>query len=54
MKTYDPNKTAAEVRQANQRRMTLRVLFLSTLGLAVIFGVVYFVFLAVASNTGGV
>ncbi|MHA6297344.1 hypothetical protein [Devosia sp. CAU 1758] len=44
METYDPNKNKTEVRQANPRRMNLRVLIFSLIGIVVLFAVIYLVF----------
>ncbi len=44
METYDPDKNTTEVRQANPRRMNLRVLVLSLIGIVVLFAIVYLVF----------
>lgn len=44
METYDPNKTATDVRQASPRKMNLRVLITSLMGIIVLFAVVYLIF----------
>lgn len=44
METYDPKKNATEVRQANPRRMNLRVLIGSLIGIVVLFAILYFGF----------
>lgn len=44
MKTYDPHKTTNEIRQASGRRMNLRALVFSTLGIIVAFAVLYGVY----------
>ena len=44
METYDPHKDTTEVRQGNPRRMNLRVLTYSLIGIVVVFLVLYFVF----------
>jgi hypothetical protein len=44
METYDPNKNKTEVRQGNPRKMNLRVLIFSLVGIVVLFAVVYLVF----------
>ena len=44
METYDPDKNTTEVRQANPRKMNLRVLIASLIGIVVLFAIVYFVF----------
>lgn len=41
MKTYDPQKTSSEVRQGNSRKMNLRVLVTSTVGLIILLAVLY-------------
>jgi hypothetical protein len=41
METYDPHKSKTEIRQANSRRMNLRVLIFSTLGIIVLFAILY-------------
>ena len=50
METYDPHKTTTEVRQASPRRMNLRVLVWSMLGLIVLFAIIYFVFTLTQPN----
>nr|WP_314258189.1 hypothetical protein [uncultured Devosia sp.] len=44
MKTYDADKTATEARQASPRKMNLRVLVTSLIGVVVLFAVIYIVF----------
>jgi uncharacterized membrane protein YdbT with pleckstrin-like domain len=44
METYDPDKNTTEVRQANPRRMNLRVLIASLIGIIVLFAIIYLVF----------
>jgi hypothetical protein len=44
METYDPHKDTTEVRQGNPRKMNLRVLTYSLIGIVVVFLVLYFVF----------
>lgn len=44
METYDPNKTATDVRQASPRKMNLRVLITSLMGIVILFAVVYLIF----------
>jgi hypothetical protein len=44
METYDPDKTTTEVRQASPRKMNLRVLTYSLIGVVVIFAILYFGF----------
>lgn len=42
--TYDPKKTETEVRGANPRKMNLRVLVTSLIGIVVLFVIIYVVF----------
>ena len=51
-KTYDAQKTATEARQASHRKMNLRVLVLSLLGVVVLFGIIYMVFIVGAPPAG--
>ena len=44
METYDPKKSATEVRGANPRKMNLRVLVTSLIGVIVLFAVVYIIY----------
>ncbi len=44
METYDPKKSKTEVRQGNQRKMNLRVLITSLVGVIVLFAIIYMVF----------
>lgn len=46
MQTYDPKKSQTEVRQANPRRMNLRVLVASMAGIVALFAIIYLVFTA--------
>jgi len=46
METYDPKKNTTEVRQGNPRRMNMRVLVFSMLGLIVLFAIIYFIYAA--------
>ena len=46
MQTYDPRKNPTEIRQANPRRMNLRVLIFSTLGIIVLFAILYLIYAA--------
>jgi hypothetical protein len=39
--TYDPHKTDTEIRQANPRKMNLRVLLFSCLLIVIAFAVIY-------------
>ncbi len=52
MKTYDPHKTVTDVRQANARRMNLRVLVFSSIGIIVLFAVLYALYLATQPASG--
>jgi hypothetical protein len=49
-KTYDPDKSATEVRQASPRKMNLRVLITSMVGVIVLFAVIYLIFTLTQSN----
>lgn len=51
METYDPKKNQTEVRQASPRKMNLRVLLLSLIGIVVVFAVLYLVY-ALAQPSG--
>ena len=44
MQTYDPDKNPTEVRQASPRKMNLRVLLISLIGVVVAFAIIYLVF----------
>ncbi|UXN75265.1 hypothetical protein N8D56_10755 [Devosia sp. A8/3-2] len=44
METYDPHKNTTEVRQASPRKMNLRVLVISLIGIIVLFAILYMVF----------
>jgi hypothetical protein len=50
MQTYDPNKSATEVRQANPRKGNLRVLVVGLIGIVVLFAIVYFIYTATQVN----
>ena len=50
METYDPHKTNTEVRQASPRRMNMRVLLWSMLGLIVLFAVIYLAYTLTQPN----
>ena len=50
MKTYDPDKTTTEVRQANPRKMNMRVLVMSLIGIIVLFAVIYLVYTLAQAN----
>lgn len=47
MQTYDSDKNATEARQANPRRMNLRVLVMSLVGVVVVFGLIYLIWGAI-------
>lgn len=44
MQTYDPKKNTTEVRQASPRRMNMRVLVISLIGIVVLFAIIYLIF----------
>jgi hypothetical protein len=44
METYDPKKNPTEVRQASPRKMNLRVLVFSLIGIVVLFAIIYLVY----------
>jgi len=44
MKTYDPDKSTTEVRQASPRKMNARVLVTSLIGAVVLFAVIYLIY----------
>jgi hypothetical protein len=44
METYDPNKNTTEVRQASPRKMNLRVLIFSLVGIVVLFIIIFAIF----------
>ncbi|HWU19251.1 MAG TPA: hypothetical protein VN155_16345 [Devosia sp.] len=44
METYDPHKSKTEVRQASPRRMNMRVLVISLIGIIVLFAIIYLAF----------
>jgi hypothetical protein len=44
METYDPHKNTVEVRQANRRLVNFRVLVMSTIGIVVLFTVIYVIY----------
>lgn len=52
METYDPHKTTTEVRQASPRRMNMRVLVTSLIGIVVLFAAIYLVYMLTQSNPG--
>ena len=50
METYDPKKTNTDVRQASPRKMNLRVLIGSLVGIVVLFAVIYAVYAMTQSS----
>lgn len=44
METYDPNKSATEVRQASPRKMNMRVLVTSLMGVVVLFAIIFIIY----------
>ena len=50
MKTYDPDKTTTDVRQASPRKMNARVLVISMVSVIVLFAVIYAVYTLTQSN----
>ena len=44
MKTYDSHKSETEVRQGNSRKMNLRVLIFSTVGIIVLLAIIYAIY----------
>lgn len=44
MKTYDPQKSETEVRQGNSRKMNLRVLIFSMVGVVVLLAIIYAIY----------
>lgn len=52
METYDPHKSATEVRQASPRKMNMRVLVTSMIGIVVAFAVIYVIYTLTQSNPG--
>ncbi|MDV3250097.1 hypothetical protein DevBK_02000 [Devosia sp. BK] len=44
METYDPNKNATEVRQASPRKMNMRVLVVSLIGVVIAFAVILIIY----------
>lgn len=47
METYDPKKSTTEVRQASPRKMNMRVLVTSLIGIVVVFAIIYLVYAAI-------
>lgn len=50
METYDPEKTATDVRQASPRKMNARVLVTSMIAVVVLFAIIYLVYTLTQSN----
>lgn len=50
METYDPHKSATEVRQASPRKMNMRVLVTSMIGIVVVFAIIYLIYTLTQSN----
>lgn len=50
METYDPEKSATDVRQASPRKMNARVLVTSMIGVIVLFAIIYLVYTLTQSN----
>lgn len=50
METYDPNKNTTQVRQANPRRMNLRVLVISMIAIIVLFVGIYLIYTLTQAN----
>lgn len=50
METYDPHKTTTDVRQASPRRMNLRVLVTSLIGIVLLFAIIYLIYTTTQSN----
>jgi hypothetical protein len=50
METYDPQKSSTEARQASPRKMNLRVLIFSLIGIVLLFAIVYLVYTMAQPN----
>jgi hypothetical protein len=50
METYDPHKNPNEVRQGSERKMNLRVLIFSVLGVVVLFALIFIIYTAMQPN----
>lgn len=50
VRTYDPHKSETDVRQANPRRMNLRVLIMSVIGIVLAFAIIYLIFAVTQSG----
>ncbi len=44
LETYDPHKNKTEVRQGSPRKMNMRVLVISLIGVVILFAIIYLVF----------
>ncbi len=44
METYDPDKNPTEVRQASPRKMNLRVLIFSLVGVVILFAIILMIY----------
>lgn len=44
METYDPHKNTTELRQGNPRKMNMRVLVVSLIGIVILFFLIYIAF----------
>ncbi|MFC3703450.1 hypothetical protein ACFOOL_01615 [Devosia honganensis] len=44
METYDPHKNTTELRQGNPRKMNMRVLVVSLIGIVILFLLLYIAF----------
>lgn len=44
METYDPHKSTTELRQGNPRKMNMRVLVVSLIGIVILFLLLYIAF----------
>lgn len=50
METYDPHKNKTDVRQASPRKMNLRVLIFSMIGIIVLFAIIYAIYTGAQPN----
>lgn len=53
METYDPHKSTTDVRQASPRKMNMRVLVISLIGVVVLFAIIYLIFAMSQPNPTG-
>jgi hypothetical protein len=51
METYDPNKNSTELRQASPRKMNLRVLIFSMIGLIALFAIIFIIYTVTQPGT---